>query len=130
MRPLLAVLLVALICACKTAPTADELGRVMVVDSRGAPLQNAVLLPDFEHPPSVPHAYDDAELRDRASDARGVFHIDMDECIWGSDDCYHFHIHLAGYEDSAMVVSKDLFPPMLRIVLQPRTADTVPLPGH
>jgi hypothetical protein len=130
MRPFLAVLLVALLCACSTAPTPDELGRVMIVDARGVPLQNGVLTPDLEHPPVVSHVYDDDELKDRASDAHGVFHIDMDDCIWESDECYHFRIHLAGYDDAAMVVSRDLFPPMLKVVMQAKTVDTAPQSAH
>jgi hypothetical protein len=123
MRVLLAVLLLSITAGCKTTLTDDQLGRVMVVDRRGTPLQNAVLTPDLETAPVVPRVYDDAEIKERASDAKGVFHVDMDDCIWSSDECYHFRIHRAGFEDSTMVVSKDLFPPMLRVEMREKGWD-------
>lgn len=123
MRLLAAVVLLSLIAGCNSAPTDDELGRVLVVDRHGTPLQNAVLTPDPESAPAVPRVYDDAEIKERASDAKGVFHVDMDDCIWNSDGCYHFRIHRAGFEDSTMAVSKDLFPPMLRIEMREKGAD-------
>jgi hypothetical protein len=126
MRKFLALALVALIAGCATAPTPDELGRVTVVDRRGTPLQSAVLSPDPENPPAVPRAYDDAEIKERSSDANGVFHVDMDDCIWSSDGCYHFRIHRAGFDDFTMVVSKELFPPMLRVEMRDKVADAAP----
>jgi hypothetical protein len=123
MRLITALLLVCLVASCKTAPTPDELGRVKVVNRHGVPIQYAVLTPDFESPPVVPHVYDDAELKERSSDAEGVFHVDMDDCIWTSDENYHFRIHRAGYEDSTISVSKDLFPPMLKVELRELGSD-------
>jgi hypothetical protein len=123
MRLFLALLLVSLVASCKTAPTPDELGRVRVVNRHGEPIPNAVLTPDPESPPAVPHIYDTDELRERASDGNGVFHIDMDDCIWSSDQNYHFRIHRIGYEDSTITVSKDLFPPMLKVELRELGSD-------
>jgi hypothetical protein len=126
MRVLIAVLLFSLVAGCKTTLTDDQVGRVMAVDRHGTPLQNAVLTPDPENAPVVPYVYDSEEIKERASDAKGVFHIDMDDCIWGSDGCYHFRVHRAGFEDSTMVVSKDLFPPMLRVEMREKGWDAQP----
>ncbi|HEY5228686.1 MAG TPA: hypothetical protein VIJ19_09100 [Opitutaceae bacterium] len=130
MRLFLAVILLSLVAGCKSTPTEDQLGRVMVVDRHGNPLQNAVLTPDPENPPVVPRVFDDEEIKERASDAKGVFHVDMDDCIWGSDGCYHFRIHRAGFEDSTMTVSKDLFPPMLKVEMREKGWDTPPSSPH
>ncbi|HZZ18027.1 MAG TPA: hypothetical protein VFE25_01595 [Opitutaceae bacterium] len=123
MRLLTALLLVCLVASCKSVPTADELGRVRVVNRHGDPIQYAVLTPDLENTPPAPHAYDDDEIKQRSSDANGVFHIDMDDCIWESDQNYHFRIHRAGYDDFTMAVSKDLFPPMLKVELREKGSD-------
>jgi hypothetical protein len=48
----------------------------------------------------------------------------MDDCLWPSDDCYHFRVHRSGYEDSTISVSKDLFPPMLKVELTEKNSDS------
>jgi hypothetical protein len=126
MRLLTSLLLLCLVASCKSVPTPDEIGRVKAVNRHGDPIPLAVLTPDFENPPVVPHVYDDDELKQRASDANGVFHIDMDDCLWASDQNYHFRIHRAGYEDSVISVSKDLFPPMLKVELREKGSEDAP----
>lgn len=118
--------LLVLLSACSSVPTAKGPGVVVIVDRHGTPLQNGVLIPDEENPPAVPHVYDKYELAERASDANGMFHIDLDECYWGSDNCYHFRINRTGYNEFTMTVSKDLFPPVLKITMVEKGSEQAP----
>jgi hypothetical protein len=124
MRSLFAFCVVLILSACSAPSVSKEAGQVLIVDRHGTPIQNGVLMPDDENPPAAPRVYDKWELKDRASDAQGFFHIDLEDCLWSSDGCYHFRIHRAGYDDFTMSVSKELFPPVLKIVMVEKTADT------
>jgi hypothetical protein len=130
MRVLISITLLLIVSACGSISASKEPGRVVIVDRHGAPIQNGVLTPDEENPGPVPHVYDKYELEERASDAQGEFHVDLDDCIWTSDGCYHFRIHRAGFDDFTMAVSKDLFPPVLRITMVEKTADSTSLAPH
>jgi hypothetical protein len=121
----LLVLLAA--CGSLTAPTGP--GIVVIVDRHGTPLQNGVLVPDYEGAQEIPHTYDKYELAQRASDANGVFHVDLDDCYWNSDNCYHFKIFRTGYDNFSMTVSKDLFPPVLKVTMVEKGSDQAP-PAH
>jgi hypothetical protein len=90
----------------------------MVVDMHGAPIQGAVLVPEEEYTSNTSPGYSDKELEALASNAKGIISFHLDDCLWDSDGCYHFRIHRPGFEDVAMSVSKDLFPPVLRIELK------------
>jgi hypothetical protein len=131
MKPSLRILfttgLVVLLCACSSVPKGP--GVVMIVDRHGTPLQNGVLVADEENAPVQPHDYDKYELAERASDAKGVFHVDLEECYWASDNCYHFKIFRTGFENFSMTVSKDLFPPVLKITMVEKGSDQAP-PAH
>lgn len=97
-----------------------------MIDPSGAPIQGAILIPESENSSAAPSRYDRDEIMSRVSDAQGGLSAMLDLCLWASDGCYHFRIHRAGYEDAAMVVSKDLFPPVLRIVLRPPSSSSNP----
>jgi hypothetical protein len=125
-RLILAACLVALLSACDSLEIPKDPGLVQIVDRHGTPLKNGVLIPDYEVPQGMPHVYDSYELQERASDANGLFHVSLDECLWNSDGCYHFHINRTGYDPFTMTVSKDLFPPVLRITMVEKTSDTPP----
>jgi hypothetical protein len=126
MRLLAAMLLVVLVSACNSEPEVSARGRVIVVDPSGAPIRGAILVPEPENPSVVPIKYDRDEIAARASDAQGVLPALLDMCLWDSDGCYHFRVQRSGYEDAAMVVSRDLFPPVLRIVLKPVSSSSKP----
>jgi hypothetical protein len=127
MRLLAALLLAVLVSACNSESDSSARGRVLVVDPSGAPIRGAVLLPETENASAAPSSYDQNEIQTRVSDAQGVLPAMLDLCLWESDGCYHFRIHRAGYEDTSMVVSKDLFPPVLRVVLKPMSSSSGPL---
>jgi hypothetical protein len=129
LRLLVTTGLLLLLAACGTFSTPTGPGIVVIVDRHGTPLQNGVLVPDYEGAQEIPHTYDKYELAQRASDAKGVFHVDLDDCYWNSDDCYHFKIYRTGFENCSMTVSKDLFPPVLKITLVEKGSDQAPA-GH
>jgi hypothetical protein len=120
MRALLALVLVALAPACSSTPGAAEGGRMAVVDSLGAPVQGAFLyaMPEDENPPARPEKYTSAERKARTSDAQGMLRAELDDFLWESDHCYHFRVRRSGFEDVTMSVSRDLFPPVLRIEMK------------
>jgi hypothetical protein len=115
---LISVVLAVLLSACNSKSGANANGRVMVVGTNGVPIQGAILVPEEENPPTATQRYSDAELRERASNAKGIISVELDDCLWDSDGCYHFRIRRNGFEDVAMTVSKELFPPVLRIELK------------
>jgi len=125
MRILGALCLVLLLSACNSTPDGGARGAIVVVDGSGAPIKGAVLIPEDEGPTAATPRYVQAEIDARTSDAKGVLPADLDMCLW-DDGCYHFRIHKGGYEDAAMVVSRDLFPPVLRIVLKPPSTSSIP----
>ena len=118
MRVLLPLALAALASACSTTDEAKPEGRIMVVDARGAPIQGALLMPEEEFQ-DVDRTRLTKEERDaRLSDAQGSIHAELDDFFWQGDGCYHFRIHREGFEDVDMAVSRDLYPPVLRIELK------------
>ena len=120
--------LLVLLAACSSVSAPKGPGIVVIVDKHGTPLQNGVLVPDEENAPVVPHVYDNYELAEHASDAKGVFHVDLDDSYWNSDGCYHFKIFRTGYDNFSMTVSKDLFPPVLRITMVEKGSDQAAAP--
>jgi hypothetical protein len=119
MRLLAALLILVFVSACNSETDGSARGRIVVVDTSGAPIKGAILIPEPENVSVSPTKYDREEIERRTSDAQGVLPGMLDMCLWDSDGCYHFHIQKRGYEDASMVVSKDLFPQVLRIVLKP-----------
>jgi hypothetical protein len=115
-----ALALAALACACSSTTGDAAGGRIRVVDSRGNPLPGAflVLIPEVDSASSRPQAFTSAELKAQTADAQGMIRADLDDCLWDSDHNYHFRVHLAGYEDETMSVSKDLFPPLLTVEMR------------
>jgi hypothetical protein len=110
---------------CGSLSNLDPRGQVLVVDAVGAPLAGAVVLPDQEYD-TAPRPYNDSELEERSTNAKGTVVLYLDDYFWASDSCYHFKVHKAGYEDETMAVSKDLFPAVLKIDLRPRVPATNP----
>jgi hypothetical protein len=124
-RLLLAPLILAALVSSCTSPNSIQ-GRVMVVDGYGYPVQGAVLAALDENGNDTPHAFDEYEIRARSSDAHGIFHVDLEDCFWPSDGSYHFRIQKDGFDDVEMSVSRDLFPPMLRVDLKARAPGAAP----
>ncbi len=114
--------LALLVGACNSSSGANAGGRIVVVDGSGAPVAGAllILMPEDENQSSTPLGHTTAELRELTSDSQGVIHAQLDDCLWDSDGCYHFRVRRYGYDDVTMSVSKDLFPPVLRVELKPR----------
>jgi hypothetical protein len=110
---------------CGSMSGLDPRGQILVVDALGAPLADAVVLPDAEYD-SAPPPYKDSDLRERSTNAKGTVLVYLDDYYWASDSCYHFRVHKTGYEDEAMAVSKDLFPAVLKIDMRPRVPATNP----
>jgi hypothetical protein len=115
MRVLITLALAILVSGCGSMSPTRAQGRVMIVDGRGAPIQGATLMPDYEYPPATAWKYTKDELAVRTSDAQGMILADLNEYFWDSDKCYHFRVHLAGFEDATMAVSKEMFPAVLKI---------------
>jgi hypothetical protein len=123
-RPFLGVAAAALLmlspgCGSVSAPDAGP--RVLVVDNSGAPIAKAIIYPDYEYSSSQ-RTYTKEVLEELASDAQGFVHADLDDFLWDKDGCYHFVIRKAGYEDATMSVSKELAPPVLKVVLTPKAS--------
>jgi hypothetical protein len=117
---LAAAALLALAPGCGTWSQTEPNAPVLVVDGSGAPVQGAVIYPDYEYS-SGQHQYTKAEVEAMSSDANGRMHVDLDDFLWHRDGCYHFIIKRAGYEDATLSLSKDLAPPVIRVVLVPRS---------
>jgi hypothetical protein len=111
--------------ACGSMSGLDPRGQLLVVDAAGAPLADALVLPDAEND-AAPPAYREWELKDLSTNAKGIVLVNLDDYYWASDSCYHFRVHKAGYEDETMAVSKDLFPAVLKIDMRPRVPATNP----
>jgi len=117
---LAAVIASALASACSSTPGEDPRSHVMVVDTLGVPVQGAflILVPENENPSARPATYTRAELKAQTSDAQGMIRADLDDCLWESDHSFHFRIRARGFENLEMTVSKDLFPPLLRVEMR------------
>jgi hypothetical protein len=110
---------VLLASACTSTSGEQEAGRIMIVNGLGSPVQGAVIMPDEEDSRgAVPRRLADEDRQARTSDAQGIIHADLEQYFWDSDGCYHFRIRRGGFEDVTMTVSRDLFPPLLRIRLE------------
>jgi len=119
MRALILTAAVALVSACTSPPGEKAAGRIVVVNGLGNPVQGALILPEEQENPG-PRTRNLSE-EDRGaltSDAQGIVHADLEQYFSDRDGCYHFRIHRAGFEDVEMAVSRDLFPPLLRIRME------------
>jgi hypothetical protein len=115
-----AAALFALAQGCAALSPHEPNAPVLVVDASGAPIQGAVIYPDYEYS-SGQHQYTKGDIEEMSSDAKGRIHVDLDDFLWHQDDCYHFIIRRAGYEDATFSLSKDLAPPLIKVVLVPRS---------
>ena len=117
---ILSLIAAALVSACSSTSGAAEGGRVAVVDALGAPVQGAFLyaVAEDESPSARPEHFTSAELKARTSDAQGMIRAELDDFLRESDHCYHFRVRRSGFEDVTMSVSRDLFPPVLRIEMK------------
>jgi hypothetical protein len=115
--PLLAAFLIGL-SACSVFAT-KPVNQILVVDENGAPVAGALLLPEDEEQHSVAVSEGREEDYAQTSGPDGMIAAKLDEFL-RSDDCYHFRIHKAGYEDTTTSVSKDLIPALLKVELRPR----------
>jgi hypothetical protein len=119
-RALAAAALLALACGCSVLSPHEPNAPVLVVDASGRPIQGAVIYPDYEYM-SNQHQYTKGEIEEFSSDEKGRIHVDLDDFLWNRDECYHFIIRTPGYEDATFSLSRDLAPPLIRVVLVPRS---------
>jgi hypothetical protein len=120
-RALAAAALLTLASGCAALSPHEPNAPVLVVDASGAPVQGAVIYPDYEYS-SGQHQYTKGDVEEMSSDAKGRIHVDLEDFLWNRDACYHFIIRTAGYEDATFSISKELAPPLIRVVLVPRSA--------
>jgi hypothetical protein len=120
-RAVAAACLLAMAAGCGSLSVPEPAGRILVVDGSGAPLQGAVIFPDYEYSSSQ-KTYTREDIDALSSDAQGVIHADLDDYLWDKDGCYHFVIRRAGYDAATMSVSKDLLPPVLKVVMVPKSS--------
>lgn len=119
MRPIMLIGMIVLLAACSSPPETEDAPRVIVVDVRGSPIKGALVMPDSEDEGLTdPSKLTSRELNSRTSDAQGLIHADLRVYFWPSDGCFHFIATREGYEDTALSVSKDLFPLPLRIKME------------
>jgi hypothetical protein len=127
---LLAVAAAALVSACSSL-TAKKADRIMLVDSSGARVPGATVLPEDEDiRTNTPRLSPDDPAQ--VSDANGMVRADIEQYLWEADGCYHFRITRPGFEPMTMSVSKELCPPVLTIKLDsiPRAQGAVPNAGR
>lgn len=121
MRFLACAFLVLLVSSCASRPSERPSAKILVVDSRGTPIPGAIILfVDSDERRQRTERLSDEEVAERTSDLQGLIRAELDPGYWDTDGSYHFRIHRAGYEDVEMAVSKELFPPLLKITLDPR----------
>jgi hypothetical protein len=118
-RLLVSMGLLVLASACASAPGAKAGGRILVVDGLGVPVQGAVVLPEEgDLKPTRQINWTSEDIAARVSDSQGIVRADLEQYYWDSDGCYHFRVLRVGFEDFAMTVSKELFPPVLKVTLE------------
>jgi hypothetical protein len=110
---------------CGSVAAPDTGSRILVVDGAGTPIPGAVIYPDYEYSSSQ-KTYTKDDLDALSSDAQGMIHVDLDDFLWDKDGCYHFVIRRAGYDSATMSVSKDLAPPVLRVVMALKASPAAP----
>src|ERR1039458_6130413 len=119
MRAFVPIAFLALATACTSTDTAKAVGRIMLVNGLGNPIPGAIVVPEEqENPRAMARRVSDEDKQAWISDEQGIVHADLEQCFSESDGCYHFRIHRGGFEDVTMAVSRDLFPPLLRINLE------------
>lgn len=125
--PRILVILTAavLLGACSSLSGDAPSGRILVLDTSGAPIVGARLLPDDDAVHTAPVKYDDSIP---SSDAHGLFVLDLDDYYSWKDSCYHFRVHKKGYVDETLAVSKDLMPAQLKVELKSTASAAGPVP--
>jgi hypothetical protein len=121
-RALGAAALLALASGCAALSPHEPNAPILVVDASGAPVQGAVAYPDYEYSSSQ-HQYTKGDIEALSSDAQGRIHVDIEDFLWNRDACYHFVVRRAGYEDASLSISKELAPPVIKVVLVPRSGE-------
>jgi hypothetical protein len=119
-RALAAAALLALLPGCAALSPHEPNAPVLITDASGAPIQGAVIYPDYEYS-SGQRQYTKGDIEEMSSDAKGRIHVDLDDFLWNRDACYHFIIRRAGYEDATFSISKELAPALIKVVLVPRS---------
>jgi hypothetical protein len=131
MRFLILLGLVVLVSSCSSGPAPARVAHIMVTDARGAPLSGALLQPEVEDERFGDNrSPDPQELAERTSDSQGLIYADLQPFYWASDDCIHFVVKRQGYGDASFSVSRDLFPPLIKIRMDALegTGNTKPSP--
>lgn len=122
-RPLfLASLALVVLCAgCATGSAPQSVGHILVVDVHGVAVQGAMLIADRDE--DDPSAASGESRRETAlmSDSDGLIAVHLQDLLWESDGCYHFHIQRRGFEEADMTVAPQLATSTLRVVLQRKT---------
>ena len=113
--------------SCSSIRQEKAVARIMVVDEHGLPVQGAFVSPEIaEHSNPDMRKLTDEETAARTSDLQGLVYADLELYYWDSDGCYHLVVRRGGYKQVVMSVSKELFPPLLRITLEANSR----APGH
>jgi hypothetical protein len=111
------VLLLALAAGCRSGVDPDQLGRILVVNSRGVPIAGATVVPYDEN--EVRRAeLTPEDLKAFTTDQHGTVTVLLEPYLWTEDGCYHFRVRRPGFEAATETVSRDLFPAQLRIELK------------
>jgi hypothetical protein len=130
LRGCIPFILALLVSGCGSLSSGDVRGQILVVDSQGAPIKGALVVPDPEFPPAEAPRYTDSEIKDRSTDAQGMVSVFLDDFYWKADACYHIRVRRGGYEDETLTVSRDLFPAVLKIDMRLRVPTMLPAPGQ
>jgi len=131
MHRLLFAALAVLMSACSSMREEKPVARIIVVNEQGLPLQGAVIMPETEeHHSAEVRKLTVEEVQARTSDAQGLVYADLELYFWDSDGCYHVRVHRSGFRDETMAVSKDLFPPLLRITMEANAKNPDGAPGR
>ena len=104
---------------CASNVATGTTGRVMVVDTRGQPIAGALVLPDEEDQSTATAATPPVDdVKSVTTDAAGSVVLPLGDYYWTEDSCYHFRVVRRGYDPVIMSVSRELWPPVLRIELK------------
>lgn len=110
-------LFLALAGGCHTTVDPDQVGRILVVNTRGVPIAGAIVVPYDENEARRNELTPD-DLKAFTTDHNGMVTVLLEPYLWTEDGCYHFRVRRVGFEAATETVSRDLFPAQLRIELK------------
>jgi hypothetical protein len=116
-RVLPLLLALAALAGCHSGVDPDQLGRILVVNTRGVPIPGATVIPYDENEARRTELTPE-DLKAFTTDQHGMVTVVLEPYLWTEDGCYHFRVRRAGFEAATETVSRDLFPGQLRIELK------------